>query len=93
MPEIDKKKLARAVSVLKALSHPARLMILRKLIDNECNVTNLEKCVGLSQSGVSQHLRILRLSGVIEPKRDGKEICYQIVSDDARRILSTLMDS
>ena len=92
MKSIDSKKLEKLVGTLKALAHPVRLLIIKTLLDNECNVANLEKTVGLSQSGVSQHLRILRLSGIIEPERDGKEICYKIVDDLAIKIMKTLMN-
>ena len=92
MKSIDSKKLEKLVGTLKALAHPVRLLIIKTLLDNECNVSNLEKTVGLSQSGVSQHLRILRLSGIIEPERDGKEICYKIVDDLAIKIMKTLMN-
>lgn len=81
----------RAVKLLKALAHPARLMIIRTLMENQCNVNSIEKTVGFSQSGVSQHLRILRLSGIIEPKRDGKEICYKIVDPKAVEIVKSLL--
>ena len=92
MKRIDSKKLEKLVGTLKALAHPVRLLIIKTLLDNECNVSNMEKTVGLSQSGVSQHLRILRLSGIIEPERDGKEICYKIVDDLAIKIMKTLMN-
>jgi ArsR family transcriptional regulator len=84
------KKAERAAAFLKALAHPARLLIVKTLMDENCNVGNLEKIAGLSQSGVSQHLRILRLSGIIEPERIGKEICYKIVDERAVRIIEIL---
>lgn len=90
MPPIEPKKLDRGVSVLKAMAHPVRLKIIKILMDRECNVTNLERDIGLSQSGVSQHLRILRLSGVIEPERDGKEICYRIIDPVVEQIVKLI---
>lgn len=91
MMKCNDKKCEEAVRILKALSHPVRLTIIRMLAESQCNVSQLEKQVGLSQSGVSQHLRILRLSGIIEPKRDGKEICYQIVDDKAAKVIQILI--
>ncbi len=84
------KKVDEAASLLKALAHPVRLLILNILNNSKCNVSHLEKAAGLSQSGVSQHLRILRLSGIIEPHRDGKEICYKIVNPVAVQIMDLL---
>ncbi len=50
----------------KALSHPARLSILRMLnIDGTCSVEKLSMSHPLSQPSISQHLRILRKSGLV----------------------------
>lgn len=90
MMEGSMKKVEEAAALLKALSHPVRLLIVKTLISKKCNVTNLEKISGLSQSGVSQHLRILRLSGLIEPHREGKEICYKIIHPKVERLIQVL---
>lgn len=91
MPNIDSKKCEEAIRILKALAHPVRLLIMQILLQGKCNVKNLEKVTGNSQSGVSQHLRILRLSGIIEPERIGKEICYNVVDDKALEIVRSLL--
>ncbi|OHD54710.1 MAG: hypothetical protein A2Y33_01665 [Spirochaetes bacterium GWF1_51_8] len=83
-------KVEEGAALLKALSHPVRLLILKTLMKEKCNVTNLEKISGLSQSGVSQHLRILRLSGIIEAQRDGKEICYKIINPMSVKVIEVL---
>lgn len=84
------RQIEQKAALLKALSHPVRLLIVNNLIRHQCNVGNLEKMAGLSQSGVSQHLRILRLSGIIEPERIGKEICYKIVEPLVEKLIRLL---
>lgn len=84
----NEKKFERFAQLFKALDHPVRIKILYFLNNNRCNVTNLENILGISQSRVSQHLRVLRLSGIISPKRMGKEICYDIIDEDVKKILS-----
>ncbi len=91
MAASEKKQCEDAVRILKALAHPVRVMIMRILVSGKCNVRNLEKVTGNSQSGVSQHLRILRLSGIIEPERVGKEICYNVVDEQALAIIKMLL--
>ena len=56
---------------LKAMSHPLRLMILCKLGEDEFSVQDIVDNVGTSQSNISQHLAILRLSliHISEPTR------------------------
>jgi len=78
--------------VLKVLAHPTRLEIVSGLAENECNVTQIQKKLGLPQSTISQHLRILRSGGVIKGRREGTKICYTIISDWAKQIIVMLKD-
>jgi ArsR family transcriptional regulator len=71
----------------KALAHPARLLLLRRLMESERCVSDVEKCLGLSQPNVSQHLRILKDAGIIEGRRERTRICYRIADDRIARIL------
>lgn len=76
--------------LLKALAHPVRLCIVRGLLDHQCNVTTMQECLGLPQSTVSQHLAKLKAAGIIEGRRTGLEICYQVVSPQVRRVVDVL---
>lgn len=63
----------------KALAHPARLRILRLLLDTPgCIGGDIVEAVGLAQSTVSEHLRILKAAGVIAGEIDGPRICYAL---------------
>jgi len=79
-----------AARYFKALAHPARIRLLRRLMDEECCVTEVEKCLRISQPNVSQHLRILRESGLIAGSRRRTRICYRIADDRVRAILEVL---
>lgn len=61
----------------KALAHPARLAILRTLATRgECVCGEVVDVVGLAQSTVSQHLKVLREAGLITGIPDGPRSCY-----------------
>jgi DNA-binding transcriptional ArsR family regulator len=77
---------------LKALAHPARLLLLRRLMQNECCVSDVEKCLGLSQPNVSQHLRILKEAGIIEGRRERTRICYRIADEKTARLLRLALE-
>jgi ArsR family transcriptional regulator, arsenate/arsenite/antimonite-responsive transcriptional repressor len=63
----------------KALAHPARLRILRLLLATPgCIGGDIVDAVGLAQSTVSEHLRILRASGVIRGEISGPRVCYAL---------------
>ena len=61
----------------KALSHPARIAILRTLgARGSCVCGEVVEVVGLAQSTVSQHLKVLREAGLISGTPDGQRSCY-----------------
>ncbi|MEN6412739.1 MAG: metalloregulator ArsR/SmtB family transcription factor [Veillonellales bacterium] len=86
----DLRQYEQCSEMLKALAHPVRLCIVRGLLDHQCNVTTMRECLELPQSTVSQHLAKLKAAGIIEGKRTGLEICYQVVNPQVRRIVEVL---
>jgi ArsR family transcriptional regulator, arsenate/arsenite/antimonite-responsive transcriptional repressor len=79
-------------SLAKALAHPARVRILRFLLDrDECMVGAIVDELPLAQSTVSQHLKVLRDAGLVHGEVDGARICY--CADPVRIArLSNLLD-
>ncbi|MGR5095801.1 ArsR/SmtB family transcription factor [Vibrio maritimus] len=72
----------RLAAQAKALSHPARIRILRILSDLEraggCLNSDLVSQLGLAQSTVSEHLRILKVAGFISAESTPPKVCYRI---------------
>ena len=63
----------------KALSHPARIAILKMLAQkNECICDEIVEELPLAQSTVSQHLKELKNAGLIDGETDGPRSCYCI---------------
>ena len=73
----------------KALAHPARLKIMANLMERECCVGDMQKCLSLSQPNVSQHLRVLKEAGIIVGRREKNKICYKISDNRIKNILKT----
>ncbi|MEW5785778.1 MAG: metalloregulator ArsR/SmtB family transcription factor [Bacillota bacterium] len=83
--------LREKAALLKALSNPIRLCIVRELLRRgECNVSSMQHCLELSQSTVSQHLGRLRDLGIIEGERHGVEVIYRVASRQAAAIIEVL---
>lgn len=78
-------------NILSLFSNTVRLQLLICLAKGEKNVTQLIGNCGLSQSAVSQHLEKLRSAGIVETKRQGKEIYYSLIYPEAARISSDLL--
>ena len=90
--EFDKTiNLDREAEILKVLGHPVRLKIVACLMSQSCNVKKIWECLELPQATVSQHLALLKNKGIIEGKRDGVEVFYQVTSTEARKIVESLM--
>ncbi|SDE63984.1 transcriptional regulator, ArsR family [Desulfuromonas thiophila] len=81
---------AREAEILKVLGHPIRLKIVAGLISQTCNVKKIWECLQLPQATVSQHLALLKNKGIIEGRRDGVEVFYHVISDEARRVVLAL---
>lgn len=80
----------RASELLKALANRSRLLILCQLVEKERSVGELAKLLAIRDSGVSQHLALLRKDGLVAARRDGQTIWYSIASDEARGLLTAL---
>ncbi len=70
----------------KALAHPARIQILRLLVErNSCICGEIVGEIDLAQSTVSQHLKVLKDAGLIRGTIDGPKSCYCIDPEVVRR--------
>jgi ArsR family transcriptional regulator len=82
-PEAD----AELAALSKAVGHPARVQILRLLARrSECVCGDIVDEVGLAQSTVSQHLKVLKDAGLIRGDIDGPRVCYCLEPRALRRL-------
>ncbi|QQR39032.1 ArsR/SmtB family transcription factor [Devosia rhizoryzae] len=79
-----------AAKLLGAMANPRRLLILCNLLEQELNVSELSRIVGLEQSPLSQHLSKLRALGLVKTRRDGQTIFYRLASEPVTQVLTTL---
>ncbi|MGV8905880.1 MAG: ArsR/SmtB family transcription factor [Acetobacterium sp.] len=66
------------VEIIKILSDTNRLRILNLLYGRELCVCELEYLLGISQSNLSKHLRLMSGSGFVESRRENKFAYYRI---------------
>jgi DNA-binding transcriptional ArsR family regulator len=79
-------RLAVACDLLRALGTPHRLAIVLELADGPRCVHELIDTLGISQSLTSQHLRVLRSTGLVVSVRRGKETEYSLADDHVAHI-------
>jgi ArsR family transcriptional regulator, zinc-responsive transcriptional repressor len=75
-----------ACDLFRALGSPNRLAIVLELTDGGRCVHELVAQLGISQALVSQHLRVLRTSGLVVGTRRGKEILYALADEHVAHI-------
>ncbi len=63
---------------LKALADDTRLAVVRHLMKGECHVGAIQTELGIEQSLLSHHLKLLREAGIVESARDGKAVLYRL---------------
>jgi len=69
----------RMATLTKALGHPARIAILMHLVKmNSCVCGDIVEEIPLAQSTISQHLKALKLAGIIHGEVEGAKTCYCI---------------
>jgi predicted transcriptional regulator len=77
--ELFTKTQNEIAAMAKAIAHPARIAILQYLLKkNACINGDLVEELGLAQATISQHLKELKLVGLIQGTIEGTAICYCI---------------
>ena len=94
MPAISEQAVRDLAQVFKLLSDETRLRILLYLAQNgELHVTDLCSKLEQSQPAVSHHLALLRVSSLIESRREGKHNFYSVRTDTFGDLMRTLLSS
>ena len=88
--EAMEDKAMEVAAILKTLAHPARLMLACALVEGEYSVGQLEERLDIHQPTLSQQLTVLREAGIVDTRRDGKQIFYCLTAEKMARLLSAL---
>lgn len=75
---LTKQQFAERATVMKAMAHPSRLMMIDELSRGERCVCDLQTLVGHDMSTVSKHLAVLKKAGIVFDERRGKQIYYRL---------------
>ena len=74
----DAERAAQLAEMLKAVAHPLRLRLIAALCEGERRVTELVERLDVPQAAVSQQLRILRMSSLVQVDRTGGAAHYRL---------------
>ena len=91
-PKIDPVRLraaaSEAVSALKVLANPERLLLLCQLSQGEMCVSELEEALDIHQPTLSQQLGVLRTQEVVATRKEGKNVYYSVADPALLEVLA-----
>src|SRR5215471_10171911 len=83
--EANNEVFERQARICKAFAHPGRLQILDALGEGEKGISDLQSALGISKTGMSQHVAILKSVGVIRTRRNGKQIYCSLAMPEVKQ--------
>ncbi len=85
-----KRRLGHRVKILKAVAHPIRLCIIDALAHSPTHVGALAEELDIPQAIVSQQLRILRMTGVVDTSREHGHAVYRLTELHLKDLLKCM---
>ena len=79
------------IRVMKALSDPNRVRVLKLLQEGELCVCEIQNVLGLAQSTVSKHMKLLEDAGLVDRKRQGTWILYSLADGSESPYAETML--
>ena len=90
---VYRETITEKAALLKALSNPIRLCIVKHLCSKELlHVGYFVGCMGASQSLISQNLIKLKDVGILDSQKDGQSVKYFISNDEAKKLIRVLFE-
>lgn len=86
----DPESAISIAEILKAIAHPVRLQIVALLCNGEWHVNALAQQVGVKQAIISQHLRILRMRGLVEVVRSNGFSYYALAEPKLQELIQCM---
>ncbi|HHP7242727.1 MAG TPA: ArsR/SmtB family transcription factor [Cyclobacteriaceae bacterium] len=88
---IDVEKLQKVASVLKTVAHPSRIAIVNMLTHTDkMSVNEICNALEAEQSLISHHLNIMRLNGILDKAREGKNIFYSLKLKELEKVMDCM---
>ena len=96
LEQLKKINSEQFIGVMESLSDPIRINILELMMGGEICVCDIVKVTGLSQSKISYHIKILKDSGLISDRQEGRWVYYKLdfeVLTDVKNWMINLIQS
>ena len=84
----DEDELYDLAELFKVFGDSTRIRILYVLFEEELCVCDIAQTLNMTQSAISHQLRILKQSGLVKNRREGKQVFYSLADDHVRTIIA-----
>ena len=74
----------------RMIASAKRLMIIELLAKKEMSVSKIAQSLGLQQSNISQHLRVLKSQDIVEARKDGQTVYYRLTNTRLARVCADI---
>ena len=88
--QVPIETIERIVPALRVLAHPVRLQLVDLLLIQQISVGELAQKVGIPSAVASQHLNTMRAHGLLKANRQGKQVFYEVVSEEAVHLIACI---
>lgn len=80
----------REANLCKAFANPTRLQLIEMLEESDCWASELQQALDISKANLSQHLSILKASGIAQTRRDGKQLYCRLGMPEVKKVTALL---
>lgn len=87
---VDHQMYERQANLCKAFANPTRLHLLALLESKDCWASELQEGLAISKANLSQHLSILRAAGLVQTRREGKQLHCKLAMPEVRKTTAIL---
>jgi ArsR family transcriptional regulator len=87
---LDYQTYEREANLCKAFANPTRLRLLALLESRDCWASELQEGLTISKANLSQHLSILRAAGLVQTRREGKQLHCRLAMPEVRKATAVL---
>lgn len=91
MEKIQQEEIDQMTELFKVLSDPARVRIIWMLYEEIC-VSELAEKLRMTQSAVSHQLGVLKVNGIVQKRRAGKQMYYKLTDNHVKQMLKIGME-
>lgn len=85
--DMSDAKLSRLADFFRTLGDPTRIKVIFQISNQEICVSDIATCLNVSESAVSHHFQVLKRTGLVKGKREGKSTFYSLADNHVQAIL------